>query len=89
MACGQHLDFGYVDLPPLRRCLSVEPSSVRRFAFAIRLLPALAGAGTAALTGAITRELGGRRWAVVLSCMASLCAVVFLANGKFLFDECV
>jgi 4-amino-4-deoxy-L-arabinose transferase-like glycosyltransferase len=84
MACGQHLAFGYVDLPPL----SVLLIRLTRIffgdsLFAIRLLPALAGAGTVALTGAIARQLGGRRWAVALSCTASLCALVFLVNGNF------
>src|SRR6266568_1282511 len=84
MACGQHLDFGYVDLPPLSALL-IRLSRVLfgDSLFAIRLLPALAGAGTVALTGVITRELGGRRWAVALGCTASLFAVVFLANGNF------
>src|SRR6266571_4343604 len=84
MACGQHLDFGYVDLPPLSALL-IQLSRVLfgDSLFAIRLLPALAGAGTVALTGVITRELGGRRWAVALGCTASLFAVVFLANGNF------
>jgi len=84
IACGQHLAFGYVDLPPL----SVLLIRLTRILFgdslfAIRLLPALAGTGTVALTGAIARELGGRRWAVALSCTASLCALVFLVNGNF------
>src|SRR6266513_5025686 len=84
IACGQHLDFGYVDLPPLSSLL-IRLSRVLfgDSLFAIRLLPALAGAGTVALTGVITRELGGRRWAVALGCTASLFAVVFLANGNF------
>jgi hypothetical protein len=84
IACGQHLDFGYVDLPPLSALL-IRLSRVLfgDSLFAIRLLPALAGAGTVALTGVITRELGGRRWAVALGCTASLFAVVFLANGNF------
>ncbi len=80
IACGQHLDFGYVDLPPLSALL-IRLSRVLfgDSLFAIRLLPALAGAGTVA----ITRELGGHRWAVALGCTASLFAVVFLANGNF------
>src|SRR5213078_2624727 len=84
IACGQHLAFGYVDLPPLSALL-IRLSRVLfgDSLFAIRLLPALAGAGTVALTGVITRELGGRRWAVALGCTASLFAAVFLANGNF------
>src|SRR5207245_6179770 len=51
--------------------------------FAIRLLPALAGAATVALTGAITRELDGRGWAIALACAGSLCALFNLAVGNF------
>src|SRR5438876_11173583 len=84
IACGQHLALGYVDLPPLSALLiRLTRILLGHSLFAIRLLPALAGAGTVALTGAIARELGGRRWAVALSCTASLCALVFLANGNF------
>jgi len=84
IACGQHLAFGYVDLPPLSALLvRLSRMLFGDSLFAIRFLPALAGAGTVALAGAIARELGGRRWAVALSCTASLCALVFLANGNF------
>jgi dolichyl-phosphate-mannose--protein O-mannosyl transferase len=51
--------------------------------FALRLFPALAGAGTVALTGAIAHQLGGRKWAVTLACVGSLSALVFLAVGNF------
>ena len=84
MACGQHLAFGYVDLPPLSALLiRLSRMLFGDSLFAIRFLPALEGAGTVALTGAIARQLGGRRWAVALSCTASLCALVFLVNGNF------
>src|SRR5437899_6519865 len=76
IACGQHLAFGYVDLPPLSVLLvRLSRMLFGDSLFAIRFLPALAGAGTVALTGAIAQELGGRRWAVALSCPASLWAL--------------
>src|SRR5437867_7627217 len=82
IACGQHLALGYVDLPPLSALLiRLTRILFGDSLFAIRLLPALAGAGTVVLTGAIAREFGGR-WAVALSCTASLCALVFLVNGN-------
>jgi hypothetical protein len=52
--------------------------------FAIRLLPALAGAGTVLLTGLIARELGGKRYAVFLSCLAAVAAPAFLGIDTFL-----
>ena len=51
--------------------------------FAIRLLPALAGAAIVALTGIIAREMGGPAWAVALACAGSLCALFNLAVGNF------
>jgi hypothetical protein len=36
-----------------------------------------------ALTGLIARELGGCRWAIVLACAATLCALFHLAVGNF------
>ncbi len=51
--------------------------------FAIRLLPALAGAAIVALTGMIAREMGGRAWAIALACAGSLCALFNLAVGNF------
>jgi hypothetical protein len=84
IACARHLDFGYVDQPPLSiLLLRLSEILLGDSLFAIRLLPALAGAATIALTGAIARELGGRGWAVALACAASLCALFNLAVGNF------
>ncbi len=84
IACGQHLAFGYVDMAPLSALL-VRVSRVLfgDSLFALRFLPAVAGAFTVALTGMIARELGGRGWAVALSCAASLSALVYLGIGNF------
>jgi hypothetical protein len=51
--------------------------------FAIRLLPALAGAAIVALIGIIARAMGGGAWAAALACAASLCALFNLAVGNF------
>jgi 4-amino-4-deoxy-L-arabinose transferase-like glycosyltransferase len=84
IACARHLDFGYVDQPPLSiLLLRLNQLLLGDSLFAIRLLPALATAATVALTGIITRELGGRTWAVALACAGSLCALFNLAVGNF------
>src|SRR4029077_18580368 len=84
IACGRHLAFGYVDQPPLSiLLLRLSEIVLGDSLFAIRLLPALAGAATVALTGAIARELGGRGWAIALASAASLCALFNLAVGNF------
>src|SRR5262249_2658812 len=84
IACGRHLDFGYVDQPSLSiLLLRLSQLLLGDSLFAIRLLPALAGAGIVALTGIIAREIGGRGWAISLACAGSLCALFNLAVGNF------
>src|SRR5438034_9013984 len=58
IACARHLDFGYVDQPPLSiLVLRLSQLLLVNSLFAIRLLPALAGAATVALTGLLGHEL--------------------------------
>jgi hypothetical protein len=84
IACGRHLAFGYVDQPPLSiLLLRLSRLLLGDSLFAIRLLPALAGAAIVALTGIIAREIGGRAWAIALACAGSLCALFNLAVGNF------
>src|SRR6266704_3429769 len=84
IACGRHLDFGYVDQPPLSiLLLRLSQLLLGDSLFAIRLLPALAGAAIVALTGIIAREMGGRAWAIALACAATLSALFYLAVGNF------
>jgi 4-amino-4-deoxy-L-arabinose transferase-like glycosyltransferase len=84
IACAQHLALGYVDQPPLSiLLLRLSEILFGNSLFAIRLLPALAGAATVAITGLIARELGGRAWAIALASTGSLCALFNLAVGNF------
>ncbi len=46
--------------------------------WALRLLPALAGATSIILAGLLARQLGGRRWAMFLAALATLMAPVLL-----------
>src|SRR6266536_2664121 len=84
IACARHLDFGYVDQPPLSiLLLRLSQLLLGDSLFAIRLLPALAGAATVALSGIIAREIGGRALAIGLACAATLSALFYLAVGNF------
>jgi hypothetical protein len=84
VACGRHLAFGYVDQPPLSIWfLRLSQLLLGDSLFAIRLLPALAGAVMVALTGIIAREIGGHQWAIALACAATLSALFYLAVGNF------
>src|SRR5688572_29378724 len=56
LACADHLDFGYVDHPPLAPALaSVARALLGDSLFALRLLPALAGGATVFLAGVACR----------------------------------
>jgi hypothetical protein len=84
LACADHLSAGYVDHPPL--CVIVL-SAVRGLLgdsrLALRLVPALLGAGTVALVGWMARLLGGGRWALVLAMTGALVAPEYLALNHF------
>jgi hypothetical protein len=85
LACGEHLAWGYVDMPPLT---ALQAWLVRTLfgdsMLAIRLLPALAGAGLIVLTGTLARQLGGRRVAQGLAALAVLVAPGYLAVDSYL-----
>src|SRR5205814_8283021 len=83
IACARHLDLGYVDQPPLSiLLLRLSQLLLGDSLFAIRLLPALAGAAFVALTWIIAREMGGRAWAIALACAATRSALCYLAVGN-------
>ncbi len=84
IACARHLDWGYVDMAPLSALfLRIELTLFGNSLFALRLFPAMAGALTVALTGALARELGGRSWSIALACIGSLSALIYLGVGNF------
>jgi hypothetical protein len=79
LACGEHLDWGYVDQPPLIALIAWFTRHVLGTSlFAIHLLPAFAGAALVWLTGVITRELGGQRFAQALAALSVACAGIYL-----------
>lgn len=85
LACSRHLDWGYVDQPPLIALITWIVRSLFGDSLpAIRFLPAVAGAGEVALTAVITRDLGGKRFAQGLAALAVLVAPGILATGNLL-----
>jgi hypothetical protein len=90
MSCGDHLAWGYVDQPPLvpfliHICRALLGDSLR----SIRFIPALAASLLIVQTAAIARELGGRRFALMLSAVAVLVAPQYLSNGGLLVTNCL
>ena len=79
IACGEHLDWGYVDQPPLIAFVAKAVRVVLGDSLpALRLLPALAGASLVFMTGLIVRRLGGSRFSISLACLAVMIAPVYL-----------
>ena len=85
LACSRHLDWGYVDQPPLIALIAwMVRVSLGQSLWAIRLLPALAGGAEVLLTALMARELGGKRFAQALAAMSALIAPGILgADGLF------
>lgn len=84
IACSDHLDWGYVDQPPLSLyLLKVSRMLLGDSLVAIRFIPALAIAGTVWLTAKLAKQLGGKEWAVFLAGLAVVIAPIHLAMGGF------
>ncbi len=82
LACARHLAWGYVDQPPLIAAIvKITRAGLGDCLGALRFPAALAGAGTAVITGMIARQFGGRRFA---QSVAALCLV--LAPGVLAID---
>ena len=85
LACAEHLDWGYVDQPPLVAGVAwLVRHTIDDSLFALRLFPALAGAAKILLTGLLVREFGGGRLAQGIACACVLFAPGFLAIDNFL-----
>jgi 4-amino-4-deoxy-L-arabinose transferase-like glycosyltransferase len=85
IACSEHLDWGYVDQPPM---IAWQTSLTRHLLgdslFALRFFPAVFGAIKIFLAGLMARELGGGRFAQILAAIAALIAPVFLGVDTLL-----
>ena len=85
LACSEHLDWGYVDQPPM----IAFTGWIARHVFGesligLRFLPAAAGAVTVWLTGKLAREFGGGTFAQALAALATFAAPVFLLMHHWL-----
>jgi hypothetical protein len=79
VACSEHLGSGYVDHPPLIAFVTwFARHAFGDSLFALRLLPAVAGAGLVVLTGALAKEMGGGRFAQALAALAVLFVPYYL-----------
>jgi len=84
LACAEHPAWGYVDHPPFSILLLWGMRSLFGASLlALRLLPAIAGAGTVLLTGLITRRLGGGHLAQAMAMLCALISPVFLGVDHY------
>ena len=84
-ACSQHMAWGYVDMPPFIPAVTwLFTKRLGSSLFVLRLIPALSGSATVALTGYLAHQLGGKRYAVALATLAIAVSAVFVINGHLL-----
>ena len=92
LAAGQHLDFGYVEFPPLAAVVAAfSRVAFGSSAFGIRLLPALTGVAIILLTANMVAMLGGGIGAQSLAALAVGFGPTFMAISGMLsmdpFDQ--
>jgi hypothetical protein len=85
VACGEHLDFGYVDHPPLVALIA----RVAHFTFGesvrgLRVFPALCAAATVLVVAELAKALGGDRFAQLLAAVCVAVVPEFLGTCHFL-----
>ncbi len=83
LALGEHPDFGYFSAPPFIALIA----KTARFllgdsVFAIRFFPALAGAISVVLVAYIVKEMGGKRWAIVIAGLSFILSPAFLRSNS-------
>jgi Dolichyl-phosphate-mannose-protein mannosyltransferase len=79
VACGERLAWGYVDHPPLVALIArVTTELFGTSLVGLRLLPILTGSAVVLVAGLLARELGGGRFAQVLSALCVLIAPAYL-----------
>lgn len=82
LAMGDHLDLFRMGFPPLIAVLAQAARALPgELLFAVRLLPALAGAALTILAALICRALGGRRLEQSFAACAVLAAPLFLRSA--------
>jgi len=85
LACSHHLAWGYVDQPPLIALITwSERMTLGDSLPSLRFLPAVAAGLRVLLTGLIARELGSRRFGIVLACVCVMVAPIYLGLDSLL-----
>lgn len=90
LECGNRLDWGYMDQPPLVAVLArLSTMLFGRSLVGIHVLPALAGSVQVMLAGMLVREFGGKCFAQVLAAIATAVAPIYLVMDGYLSMNCL
>jgi hypothetical protein len=89
LALGDHLDWGFKEVPPFIALLAKITTSIFGDSiFAARIFSTLFSGLIIWFTGQIVVELGGRKFAITLACLALIFSPAFAASG-YLFQPVV
>jgi hypothetical protein len=84
LACAEHLDWGFVDMPPLLPAVTaLVRATLGDSLLAVRTLPAVLGAALVVATGVLAKALGGGRWASALAALGVVTAPIYLALHSY------
>jgi len=89
LALGDHLDWGYKEVPPFIAIVAKLTATLfGNSVFAARIFTTLCSGLIIWLTGKITVELGGKKFAIALACLCIIFSPAFIASG-YLFQPVV
>jgi len=89
LVLADHLDWGYKEVPPFIALLAkISLTVFGNSVFAARIFPTICSGLIIWFTGQITVELGGKKFAVALACLAMIFSPGFAASG-YLFQPVV
>lgn len=89
LVLADHLAWGYKEVPPFIALLAkITAIFFGNSVFAARIFPTICGGFIVWFTGQITVELGGKRFAIALACLALIFAPAFAAS-EYLFQPVV
>src|ERR1700679_2931648 len=88
-ALAEHMDWGYIEVPPVIALLGKISSTLFGDSlFGARIFPTLCSGLIVWLGGLTAIELGGKKFAIALCCLALIFSPAFAASG-YLFEPVV
>ena len=78
---GQHLAWGFMEIPPITAFLAFLANTMGASVFVVRLFPAMIGVLSVYLLCRLVESLGGQKWAIILTGLAFIFSPVYLASN--------